>query len=51
MKDLDFEERYFKNQDEWEYFLSQCGIPSEEWGDIESVSIRVDSASIEVERY
>lgn len=39
--DVTFEERYFKNNDEWTYFLGQLHIPEEKWLDIDEIKLDV----------
>lgn len=38
---ITFEERYFKNEDEWDYFLSQLDIPEEKRIDIDEIELDV----------
>jgi len=47
MKEITFEERFFKNEDEWIYFLSQCDIKKDP-DSIYSVTIRIDDDQIEI---
>lgn len=37
-----FAERYFKNNDEWDYFLGQLFIPKEKRDDIDEVELDVE---------
>jgi len=46
MKQITFERRYFKNLNEWEYFLTQVGVPEKEWVTIASIDILSDGYAI-----
>jgi hypothetical protein len=51
MRTLNFQERFFKNQNEWHYFLSQCGIKEEEYFMIDEINIEVMNSDIEVTKF
>jgi hypothetical protein len=43
MRTIEFRKEYFKNNYEWEYFLTQCDVPEEEWPYVQCVMIMTDT--------
>ena len=49
MKQVTFEARYFANNDEWEYFLSQLDIKDDKEDKyIDEITLSVDSSDIKI---
>jgi len=48
IRTITFERRYFASDDEFEYFLSQCGIKKENRENIDEVTIECDNTDITV---
>jgi len=46
MRKITFEERYFKNVGEWEYFLTELGVPEEEQSNISVIDVNIDGYEI-----
>ena len=46
MRTATFEERFFKNKDEWTYFLSQVGVPEKDYDNISVIEINVDGYKV-----
>ena len=45
IRTIELERRFFKNQDEWEWMLSQLNIDNK---DAETVEVEVDLSTVEV---
>ena len=53
-KDIQFEERYFKNEDEWFWFLDQLGFKEEDYKNYSINMVNLDvsgTAVIEYDNY
>lgn len=44
---VEFEPRYFKNEDEWIYFMSQLGYTADEAREVEFITVEADVSLIE----